>query len=69
MVKVMSQSTDFLNTSGYNTADLIRVNYFVVREDADARRRNEDSVKALEEALVSARTCPRNAGRLKARPA
>jgi hypothetical protein len=48
MVEAM-QYADPVNTSGYTTAELVRINDFVVREDAAIR--NDESVKALEEAL------------------
>ncbi len=43
------QYTNPLNMSGNTAAELVRINYFVVREDAGAR--DDESVKALEEAL------------------
>lgn len=49
MVGVMRQYNTPLNMSPDTTAELIRVNYFVVREDAASR--DNQSVKALEEAL------------------
>jgi DNA-binding protein YbaB len=39
-----------LNTRGHATAETIRINDFVVREDAETR--DDQSVRALEEALA-----------------
>ena len=49
MVEVMESVHHPLNMSGYAAVELVRINYFAVREDAVAR--DEQSVKALEEAL------------------
>ena len=46
----MSLDNTSLNPRGYTTAELIRINDFVVREDAVAR--DDQSVRALEEALA-----------------
>jgi len=47
---VMSQNITSLNTCGYTTAEFVRINDFVVREDAIAR--DDQSVRALEDALT-----------------
>ena len=46
----MSQHNTSLNARGYTTAELVRINDFVVREDAVVR--DDQSVRALEEALA-----------------
>jgi hypothetical protein len=46
----MSLHNPSLNTRGYSTSESVRVNDFVVREDAFAR--DEQSVRALEKALA-----------------
>ena len=46
----MSLYNTSLHTRGYPTAELVRINDFVVREDAVAR--DDQSVRALEEALA-----------------
>jgi hypothetical protein len=48
--RVMSLHNTSLNTRGYSTSEPVRINDFVVREDAVAR--DDQSVRALEEALA-----------------
>jgi len=50
MVGAMSEHNATLNTRGYIAAELVRIDHFVLREDAVAR--DNQSVKALEEALA-----------------